>query len=88
VVFFQVALAGWDRISAVLEMSSDLSVMPKAEEKQHEGILAFHDVTFGYEGKDVLKKARFILEKGKTLCVGRTDRRRQNNNSFIDGASL
>jgi len=67
--YFQLALAGWDRISAVLEMSSDLTVLPQAESVPQTGVLAFRDVTFGYDGKVVLKKARFVLEKGKTYAL-------------------
>jgi len=66
---FQVALAGWDRISAVLEMSSDLSVLSKTDEASHAGILTFHDVSFGYDGKTVLKNASFTLEKGRTYAL-------------------
>jgi ATP-binding cassette subfamily B protein len=66
---FQVALAGWDRISAVLVMQSDLSVQPSDEKKTHAGVLAFHDVTFGYDGKEVLRKSSFTLEKGKTYAL-------------------
>jgi ATP-binding cassette subfamily B protein len=66
---FQVALAGWDRISAVLEMSSDVTVFPKTEPVAHAGVLSFRDVSFGYDGKKVLKKASFILEKGKTYAL-------------------
>jgi len=66
---FQVALAGWDRISAVLAMSSDLSVLPKTEEATGTGVLTFRDVSFGYDGKEVLKKASFTLEKGRTYAL-------------------
>jgi len=66
---FQVALAGWDRISAVLAMSSDLSVLPKTEEVKGTGVLTFRDVSFGYDGKEVLKKAHFTLEKGQTYAL-------------------
>ena len=66
---FQVALAGWDRISAVLALSSDLPVLPKDEGIAHAGVLTFREVSFGYEGKDVLKKISFTLEKGKTYAL-------------------
>ncbi len=66
---FQVALAGWDRISAVLEMSSDVTILPKGEVVPHTGVLAFRDVSFGYDGKTVLKGVNFILEKGKTYAL-------------------
>lgn len=66
---FQVALAGWDRISAVLAMSSDLTVLQKKEKKTHAGIMAFDKVSFGYEGKEVLKHITFTLERGKTYAL-------------------
>ena len=70
---FQVALAGWDRISAVLEMTSDMSVVPKTESMSHADILTFCDVSFGYDGNTILKKVSFSLKKGKTYAfVGPT----------------
>ncbi|HWY80246.1 MAG TPA: ABC transporter ATP-binding protein [Candidatus Sulfotelmatobacter sp.] len=70
---FQVALAGWDRISAVLTLLSDLAVLPKTEEVEQMGVLTFRDVSFGYDGNTVLKKVSFTLERGKTYAfVGPT----------------
>lgn len=66
---FQVALAGWDRISAVLAMSSDLTLLQKREKKTHAGIMEFDKVSFGYEGKEVLKHITFTLEQGKTYAL-------------------
>jgi ATP-binding cassette subfamily B protein len=66
---FQVALAGWDRISAVLEMSSDVIILPKGGEVSHAGVLSFREVSFGYEDKIVLNKASFVLEKGRTYAL-------------------
>jgi ATP-binding cassette subfamily B protein len=66
---FQVALAGWDRISAVLALASDLKVLPETAGKKQSGILTFRDVSFGYDGKEVLKKVNFTLERGKTYAL-------------------
>lgn len=66
---FQVALAGWDRISAVLEMSSDLLVKPTTEKVGHAGVLMFRYVSFGYDEKIILKNVSFTLEEGKTYAL-------------------
>jgi ATP-binding cassette subfamily B protein len=66
---FQVALAGWDRISAVLDLSSDLPVIAKSNVFKDAGVLTFRDVNFGYEGKEVLKNINFTLEEGKTYAL-------------------
>lgn len=66
---FQVALAGWDRISSVLDMKSNLSIVPTEKHVPNTGVLSFCDVSFGYEGKEVLKKTSFTLERGKTYAM-------------------
>jgi ATP-binding cassette subfamily B protein len=73
---FQVALAGWDRISQILKMESDLTLVSsdrKADKKQ-EVMLEFRDVSFGYEkGKNILNHVNFKLMRGKTYAfVGPT----------------
>lgn len=68
----QTALAGWDRISAILHMENDLIQIPTSAEKEvvEKGILSFRDVSFGYpEGKQVLHTINFTLEKGKTYAL-------------------
>jgi ATP-binding cassette, subfamily B, bacterial len=75
---FQVALAGWDRISAILNLDSDL----KVEAASAKGVapatgavagtaplVAFHNVHFHYpDGKEVLHNISFDLQKGKTYA--------------------
>ena len=69
---FQVAMAGWDRISAVLAMEPDMPVFT-LEAANGKGLLEFRDVSFGYGDKEVLSKVNFILERGKTYAfVGPT----------------
>lgn len=73
---FQVALAGWDRISQILKMQSNLTVVPSEQkpDKKQDVILEFRDVSFGYEtGKNILNHVNFRLMKGKTYAfVGPT----------------
>lgn len=69
---FQVAMAGWDRIAAVLAMESDMPLMNVAT-ANGKGLLEFRDVTFKYGDKEVLHKVNFTLERGKTYAfVGPT----------------
>jgi ATP-binding cassette subfamily B protein len=69
---FQVAMAGWDRIAAVLAMESDMPVLA-LEPANGKGLLEFRDVSFSYGDKEVLQKVNFILERGKTYAfVGPT----------------
>ena len=71
---FQIALAGWDRISAILNMHSEMTVLraPSADAKQRSGdaLLEFKNVSFRYIGdKDVLRKVNLTLLRGKTYAL-------------------
>ncbi len=69
---FQVALAGWDRVSAILALDTDLVVAP-ADTHMHKGnlgVLHFDHVHFRYpDGAVVLRDATFTLEQGKTYAL-------------------
>jgi ATP-binding cassette subfamily B protein len=71
---FQVALAGWDRISQILEMESNLEITAKKEKEKSPFLLSFRNVSFAYNtGNDILKEVSFDLERGKTYAfVGPT----------------
>jgi ATP-binding cassette subfamily B protein len=73
---FQVALAGWDRISQILKMENNLTTLPSdgKPDKKQEIILEFKEVSFAYvPGKNILNKVNFRLMKGKTYAfVGPT----------------
>ncbi len=71
---FQVAMAGWDRISQILSLSSNLPVKKSGCVKQGEAYLSFRNVSFTYpNGKEVLHQVNFELERGKTYAfVGPT----------------
>ena len=76
---FQVAIAGWDRISRILSMESDLVTLPVQEFpsasngsglENKDALLEFRDVSFHYSnGKEVLHHDSFRMEKGKTYAL-------------------
>jgi ATP-binding cassette subfamily B protein len=69
---FQVAMAGWDRISAILEMETNLVHIEGAAHVnvKTSDVLSFEDVDFAYpDGALVLHDISFILEKGKTYAL-------------------
>jgi ATP-binding cassette subfamily B protein len=71
---FQVAMAGWDRISQILSLETNLKVVEDQNCETSTSYLSFRNVSFKYpNGKEVLHKVNFDLEKGKTYAfVGPT----------------
>ncbi len=66
---FQVALAGWDRITDILSLKNNLEVVTTTENKGHV-LLEFSKVDFGYtEDKKILSGINFTLEPGKTYAL-------------------
>jgi ATP-binding cassette subfamily B protein len=66
---FQLALAGLDRVSAVLALHSNMPVVD-GEPAQSEGILAFENVSFSYPGgREILTDATFALARGRTYAL-------------------
>jgi ATP-binding cassette subfamily B protein len=68
---FQVAMAGWDRISYILNLDTNLQVLPaETVQKPGDAIMEFRNVSFGYdEGKEILHNINFTLEQGKTYAL-------------------
>ncbi|SEW45301.1 ATP-binding cassette, subfamily B [Chitinophaga sp. YR573] len=67
---FQVAMAGWDRISQILNLESNLTVVPSDEKEEDAALITFKNVNFSYpDGKDILHNINFRLEKGKTYAL-------------------
>jgi ATP-binding cassette subfamily B protein len=67
---FQVAMAGWDRISYILNMESNLPVVKTNGAKSNGGLLEFRNVHFGYpSGKEILHNINFNLQPGKTYAL-------------------
>lgn len=71
---FQVALAGWDRISQILVQKNNLTVIPTEKQLKSSFLLSFKNVTFSYvPDKEILSNVSFDLERGKTYAfVGPT----------------
>jgi ATP-binding cassette subfamily B protein len=68
---FQVALAGWDRISQILSLSSNLvTVFDHSPEEKNAPLLEFRNVHFGYQGGfEILHNISFSMGKGKTYAL-------------------
>jgi ATP-binding cassette, subfamily B, bacterial len=67
---FQLALAGLDRISAVLALRSNMPVVPSDAPPRPGPVLEFEDVHFQYpSGPEVLKGGTFALERGRTYAL-------------------
>jgi len=71
---FQVAMAGWDRISQILSLDTNLEVIEDTTVESTSSYLSFRNVSFTYpNGKEVLHHVNFNLERGKTYAfVGPT----------------
>jgi ATP-binding cassette subfamily B protein len=69
----QLALASLDRIQDVLQLSSNMPVVPNLEQAsvpENAAVLEFKNVSFTYpDGKQVLNHISFRLEKGKTYAL-------------------
>jgi ATP-binding cassette subfamily B protein len=67
-------MAGWDRISLLLSLETNLLVMEDPKCETSRSYLHFGNVSFKYpNGKEVLHKVSFDLERGKTYAfVGPT----------------
>ncbi len=69
---FQVAMAGWDRVSKILSMQTDLVTINK-NSIASDALIEFKHVHFGYDSKEVLHDISLELSKGKTYAfVGPT----------------
>jgi ATP-binding cassette subfamily B protein len=68
---FQVAMAGWDRISHILELESNLPIVPAAPSQEaNPSLMQFSNVHFGYPGgKEILHNINFTLQPGKTYAL-------------------
>ncbi|MGV3599854.1 MAG: ATP-binding cassette domain-containing protein, partial [Dyadobacter fermentans] len=66
---FQVAMAGWDRISQILALETDLVPVPEMSREANAALLEFRDVRFGYDSREILHQVNFKLERGKTYAL-------------------
>lgn len=67
---FQVAMAGWDRITEILSLESNLPTVASKEVVPDAALLTFKNVHFAYpEGREILHNINFSLEQGKTYAL-------------------
>jgi len=67
---FQLAMAGWDRISQILSLETNLVKLDSTVVEPSAPLLEFRNVHFGYvEGQEILHNISFKLEKGKTYAL-------------------
>ncbi len=71
---FQIALAGWDRISRILKLENNLLINNSISERCDSSYIVFRHVSFSYpNGKEVLHNVSFELERSRTYAfVGPT----------------
>ncbi|MCG2462654.1 ABC transporter ATP-binding protein/permease [Flavobacteriaceae bacterium F89] len=67
---FQVAMAGWDRISQILDLETDLVTESSPKETSSKSLVEFKDIHFAYPGgKEILHHVNFKLVRGKTYAL-------------------
>jgi ATP-binding cassette subfamily B protein len=67
---FQVAMAGWDRISQILSLDTNLVTIKSTIEETDAPLLEFRNVHFSYtEDHEILHNISFQLERGKTYAL-------------------
>jgi len=69
---FQQALAGWDRISVILQMKNRMTILPEAGAAtiDTDAVVTFKDVSFSYTtGKVVLEDITLELLPGRTYAL-------------------
>jgi ATP-binding cassette subfamily B protein len=67
---FQTAMAGWDRISHILALETDLITVDSHIAEAPSSLLEFRNVHFSYdETREILHNISFKLERGKTYAL-------------------
>jgi ATP-binding cassette subfamily B protein len=68
---FQVAMAGWDRISHMIAMESNLPLVPATQtDGNKNAVIEFKEVSFSYDdSKEILHCISFSLLPGKTYAL-------------------
>jgi len=67
---FQVAMAGWDRISQILTLKNNLGMLENGTYMSSSAVLEFKNVSFGYgNDKEILHNVNLQLYSGKTYAL-------------------
>lgn len=67
----QGALAAWTRVREIISLQSNLVIQEANENKEDKPneLLAFKNISFGYDEDMIIHNMSFILEKGKTYAL-------------------
>ncbi|MEO6851634.1 MAG: ABC transporter ATP-binding protein, partial [Mucilaginibacter sp.] len=67
---FQTAMAGWDRISNILSLETNLVTVKEITQEPSDALLEFRNVHFAYPGgNEILHHINFKMERGKTYAL-------------------
>lgn len=67
---YQVAMAGWDRISQILSLEANMTNVDAGKAIQTSAVMTFRDVSFAYPGgAEILHHVSFQMEPGKTYAL-------------------
>jgi ATP-binding cassette subfamily B protein len=67
---FQTAMAGWDRISQILSLDTNLVTVEGLAAEPSSSLLEFRNVHFAYPGgNEILHNINFKMERGKTYAL-------------------
>lgn len=67
---FQTAMAGWDRISQILSLDTNLVTVKEKAAEPSTSLLEFRNVHFAYPGgNEILHNINFKMERGKTYAL-------------------
>lgn len=67
---FQIAMAGWDRISCMITIESDLPVLADNASDNSDAVIELKDVSFSYdESREILHHVSLRLLPGKTYAL-------------------
>lgn len=65
----QSSLAGWSRILEILNLKSNLTLLPATKVIPTKHVLQFDNVSFGYSKKKILHHVSFTFDVGKTYAI-------------------
>ncbi len=67
---FQTAMAGWDRISQILSLETNLVTVPEKSKEASDALLELRNVHFAYPGgNEILHNKNFKHKRGKTYAL-------------------
>lgn len=65
----QTSLAAWNRVLEILNLDTNLVILPHHKTEATKHILQFRHVSFAYTKKNILHDVNFTFDKGKTYAI-------------------